>query len=243
MFFHKQKDNTAKKAVFATGLILITASLLLLLAQGEIGDYQASIIRASTTTEMKNCTIPFPDIACDSPYIPAVTWAKTKGIISGYPDGNFFGNKTLNRAESLKMVIQAMYPDESLSSNKETTIFRDVAEDSWFFSYLILGIRNGIINVETKTVLFRGENLVLQSEFMKMSLRAAKFITSTSPSTPWYKEYMDYATVNKLFPFEWSKNDPEQNVTRFEAVETLYRMAKHTPQVPVRSTTSAPKAS
>ena len=75
----------------------------------------------------------FPDVPENSVYYGAVEFLKTKGIISGYPDGTFQTEKTINRAEALKIV---MLGNGSDLTSQTTLSFPDVPEKEWFYDFV-----------------------------------------------------------------------------------------------------------
>ncbi|MEK7218689.1 MAG: thermonuclease family protein, partial [Patescibacteria group bacterium] len=55
--------------------------------------------------------VEFSDVASSHPYLQAIRWGKSSGVLSGYPDGTFQPEKTVNRAEFLKIVLGAKDAD------------------------------------------------------------------------------------------------------------------------------------
>lgn len=48
----------------------------------------------------------FPDVKTSEWYAPYVCWAKKEGLVSGYPDGNFYPHQTVNVAEAAKILAK-----------------------------------------------------------------------------------------------------------------------------------------
>lgn len=61
-------------------------------------------MRIGDQTELKGC---FSDMTGDEWFAVYACVAKEMGIIDGYPDGSFQGNRTVNLAEALKIVVRA----------------------------------------------------------------------------------------------------------------------------------------
>ncbi len=55
-----------------------------------------------------------------------------KGIISGYPDGTFFPNKSITKAEFAKLVVYSL----DLFDNQKEINFDDVNESHWAYKYI-----------------------------------------------------------------------------------------------------------
>jgi polyhydroxybutyrate depolymerase len=60
--------------------------------------------KSKVTPSQRRC---FSDVNPDAWYAPYVCTAKQRGIVSGYPDGTFRGEETVNFAEAVKMVLHA----------------------------------------------------------------------------------------------------------------------------------------
>lgn len=66
----------------------------------------------------------FKDVPADAWFAKYVCLAKNKGVIGGYPDGTFGPDKNINVAESLKITLEALFPN--IPS----------AEGEWYQKYL-----------------------------------------------------------------------------------------------------------
>jgi len=98
-----------------------------------------------TGTDAANC---FKDVSSDW-YSPYVCSAKTQGIVTGYPDGNFHPDANINLAEALKIILLAK--KVSLSSN---------AGSRWYSIYLNTAQENNLfynVTNDPAHLLTRGE--------------------------------------------------------------------------------------
>ena len=77
--------------------------------------------------------IGFKDVDASQWYAPYVATAKTKGIIGGYDDGTFKPNKTISRAEAMKVIIKALHSGELDSVSFR--VFDDVDPTAWYAPY------------------------------------------------------------------------------------------------------------
>jgi hypothetical protein len=71
----------------------------------------------------------FPDVPNNSWYTKAVIKATQEGWIKGYPDGNFYPDKPVNRAELAMIILRAF---ELESKNLDNLKFKDVTADKWY---------------------------------------------------------------------------------------------------------------
>lgn len=90
--------------------------------------------------EPKEC--PFPDLVKGVWYYDYVCQAYANQIVSGYPDGSFHPEQTINEVEALKIIIlQAGLSTETGSPEN----FDDVEADAWFADYAKLANQKSFI--------------------------------------------------------------------------------------------------
>lgn len=92
------------------------------------------ILTSSETSIEDGSGLIFSDVSEDDWYLSYLNTALTLGIISGYPDGTFRPTDTVNRAESLKMLIEARGIE--LTGGAET---------DWYQKYLDYAIEKALI--------------------------------------------------------------------------------------------------
>jgi len=105
----------------------------------DISDKKESIKQTNTS--------PLSDVPADSWFAPYVAVAKEKNIISGYKDGTFKPDKTINLAESLKIFLNC-YSNIEYPSTSD--IFDDVAPDDWFSKYAAYAKEKTLVNVSSE---------------------------------------------------------------------------------------------
>ncbi len=92
-----------------------------------------------TSSTHKNC---FPDVE-EEWFAPYVCFAKEKGWIGGYPDGTFQAVNNVNKAEALKIILNA-YGIESVRATHNRT-FTDTSIEDWFAPFLAVAIQKELI--------------------------------------------------------------------------------------------------
>ncbi|MDD5041968.1 MAG: S-layer homology domain-containing protein [Candidatus Peribacteraceae bacterium] len=137
----------------------------------------------------------FNDVPSSHSYIAAIRWGKASGVLSGYPDGTFQPDRTVNRAEFLKIVLAAN--DSDVSSASEPTGFRDVNEDAWYASYIRYAKSQGIVQGYPDGS-FKPEQPVNFAEALKMAYVALSISGDTSASGAWYEPYLSHAKNNDV---------------------------------------------
>lgn len=88
-----------------------------------------------------------------------------RGIVKGYPDGTFKGDRTLSRAEAAALVVRIIKGNSVGSFNKNT--FIDVTRQHWAFDYVEYVARNDLMEGKT-TNTFEPNTPVTRAEFVRM---------------------------------------------------------------------------
>lgn len=134
----------------------------------------------------------FIDISSSYPYFDAITWGKESGILKGYADGSFRPDQAVNRAEFLKIVLEAS--DASLDASQEPKGFPDTPNDTWYAAYVRYAKAHGIIQGYSDGT-FRPEKAVNFAEALKMAYNTLGVATEPSDGT-WYSRYLNHAKGN-----------------------------------------------
>ena len=137
----------------------------------------------------------FSDVSSSHPYAQAIQWGKESGVLNGYPDGTFGPDKTVNRAEFLKIVLGAQGAD--VTSVSSPTGFRDVDESAWYTPYIRYGKQQGIVQGYPDGS-FKPEQPVNFAEALKMAYVALGISGDASASGAWYESYLSHAKSNQV---------------------------------------------
>ncbi len=86
----------------------------------------------------------FTDLTPGDWYYSYVTFAHSKGFVSGYSDGSFHPNEPIARAEAVTLVMKVTGISDYDTSDLYHT-FTDVHETDWFASSVAAGVDLGII--------------------------------------------------------------------------------------------------
>lgn len=194
---------------------------------GSCGDYYWDVKYLSKNNEL--CT--------------ALAWVTEEGIFSGHPDKSFKPYESINRAEVLKVVLNAFnMPILSLDGTSQG--FVDVDPFAWYMPYVRTGKQYGLIEgYADKTA--RLQQTINRVELLKFVMEASPNYTgyefSNGPvasyedvpftaDTAWFQNYASVAYLYDLFN-TYSTNGkkylrPGQDVQRGEVALLLYRMAK-----------------
>lgn len=174
----------------------------------------------------------FSDVDKNHQFAEAIAYLKAKEIITGYADGSFQPEKSVSRVEALKMIIAGLNIDLKNASIK----FPDTENPSWYAPYVATGLAENIV-AGYPDGSFKPSNQIIRAEYLKVLLEAAKVNLNDTVNnkpyydvdkTEWYAKYAAYSKTNKLFIVENNKLFPNQNVTRGEVADTIYKIIQLT---------------
>lgn len=149
-----------------------------------------------------------------------------RGVIGGYPDGEFKGHRKVNRAEASKFLLLARF--EVVEETGEDVRFSDVIRGQWYVKYIKTAAEKGIISGHPDGT-FRPANTVNTAEFLKMlSLTFdleldLDYSYTDVDAEAWYAQYVGAAERYDLFPERTDEIQPAQPLTRNEVAVAIYQ--------------------
>ena len=153
-----------------------------------------------------------------------------RAIVGGFPDGEFKGDRMVNRAEAAKFLLRSKY--ENISDYKNNGIFPDVLEGEWYVKYVVYAAKLGIIKGYPDKM-FRPEKNVITVEFLKMLTLTFKLEKNLDhdykdvDEDEWYAQYVGIAKKYDLFPNRKNNLYPEKALTRSEVAIAIYQYLKN----------------
>ena len=176
----------------------------------------------------------FTDVQTGSDHGTAIVWAEKQQIVAGYKDGTFRPQKTINRAEFTKIILNAMgaSPVGPDCASGHTT-FPDVPADAWFAPFVCEAKARQIVDGNPDGT-FRPNDPVNLVEAAKMIVKAFKYDTSaysTSYANPtksgetesaWFRPFIESLLSKNAIPMDI--NTFESSIIRGQLVEMLYRL-------------------
>ncbi len=169
----------------------------------------------------------FADVKRNHPNYNAIKYLKDKDIVSGYSDGSFQPNKTVNRAEALKMLMLAFNVDVGGPFDLH---FNDVDKSAWYASTLSTAVARGIVNGYNDGS-FKPANTVNRAEYLKVLFATNNIKPSEDITKPyddvslddWFAGYAFLA--NKMNIIDGGSTfQAGKGMTRAMVAETIYRM-------------------
>lgn len=178
----------------------------------------------------------FSDVPGDHPVYAAAEYLRAQGFIEGYSDGTFQPDKSVNRAEAVKLVVSPLIAAQDIAKVTSSP-FSDVKEGDWFLGYVEAARQTGIIDGPPAKTAFLGGNTVIKAEFIKMlemahrsnpqeTLSEIRLPLSPDVSHPeeWFYPYMRYAVASSMTMVGADGNlHPGRDLTRGDCALILHR--------------------
>lgn len=156
----------------------------------------------------------FSDVSTSHSNYDAIEYVESQGIVSGYTDGSFKADASINRAEFTKIIAGAVIGDIGALKN----CFPDVREE-WFARFVCQAKSKGFIAGYPNGQFGPGNNINF-AEAAKIISNAFGYEVSTT--TPWYKGYVEKLGDLKAIPTDIAGF--EAKLTRGQMAEMVYRI-------------------
>ncbi|HAI98823.1 TPA: hypothetical protein DCL30_04810 [Candidatus Peribacteria bacterium] len=176
----------------------------------------------------------FPDVPVGHIYREAIEALVGARVIDGNPDGNFYPERAVNRAEMIKMLYRAKgrVPDPA---NKDC--FKDVERQSWYETFICDAAANHFVDGYGDAT-FRPANLVNRVEAIKMITTVfgisvddyteadrslVKFVDVSTSA--WYTKYLSTAFKKGILPIAGQVSghfSPDWPLLRGEAAAYIF---------------------
>jgi len=162
-------------------------------------------------------------------YESSIKYVYNRDIVQGYPDGTYKPDKTLNRAELLKIVVESRYDESDFNSFDGQACFNDIIGNEWYAKYVCFGKDAGIIEGNPDNT-FLPTNDVNFVEALKIMMLGAGINVDESSSEIWYMPYYQAAEDHYLVLDELA-NQYTHDFSRAQAAEVITRILSIDAQV------------
>ena len=202
------------------------------------GDTSTSSDDSSSSTSSSNGCGGYSDTTdLDSELCAAIEFVTDRGIFEGYSSGSFGVYYPINRAETLKVIMEANGIGQSTSYSSYSTLgFSDVITGAWYMPYMDMAMDFGIFNGDSGASTARPEAYVNRVEALKMALETLEIVSTYTVddcsfsyvdvnSDSWYSSYVCESLVFNLFDaYSNYYFMPEEYGTRGEIALMFYRL-------------------
>lgn len=211
------KISSKQKLLILAGLTILPALLLSFNTQSR------SLINTESAAANLLAFATFGDVPATHPNSEAISYVQSKNIVEGYSDGTFRPDSLINRAEFTKIIIEAYYHGQSTGSN----CFPDVGRE-WFAKYVCFSKNRNFISGYPDGN-FKPANYINFVEVAKILVNV-KGTAITPDSETWYRPYVEKLAELKAIPE--TVTHLNQNVTRGEMAEMIYRLIENVTDKP-----------
>lgn len=176
-------------------------------------------LSAVVLTLLPAASMAFSDVSADAQYSTAINALYDKGVISGYADNSFKAASTINRAEFLKIVLEARAKAGASTVNDLSGCFDDVAKE-WFAKYVCTAKSEGIVAGYAGGDFRPGQDITF--------VEAGKILALAFGQSPenvggeWYEQYVRALESSKAIAP--TVNAFDKKLTRGEMAEMMWRL-------------------
>lgn len=169
-------------------------------------------------TESTNKT--FPDVDQSHQYYNSIMYMASEQVVNGYPDGTFKPDNPINRAEMMKILVEALIDDAMTYEYSDESCFPDVPANEWFTKHVCYGKNFSWVKGYADNT-FRPSQTITFAEALKITFKGFN-LPYTETSEPWYKDAVSYAEMESFIPY--SILDYEQQLSRGEMSDLVSRI-------------------
>lgn len=165
----------------------------------------------------------FEDVPSTAAYADAIEYLRSREIISGYKDNTYRPERTVNRAEFVKVLTKLLISPNDIDECVRTdrSRFSDVPMTSWFAPFVCAAKKEGLIDGATGTT-FRPSDTINIAEASKILSTAFHLQSETSDSSLWYRPYVTALADADVIPVEVKATG--ESLTRGVMAEMLWRL-------------------
>lgn len=172
----------------------------------------------------------FSDLLTTHKNYDAILYLKENNVINGYPDGTFQPERTINRAELMKILVtnQNLTPDPAVYGN----CFPDVT-DEWFAPYVcyakskdwVSGYPDGTFKPDGVVNKVEALKMILKSRAVPLPSAVSAMPFSDTSTSDWYAPYVEVAySLGMLEEQKGGAMNPAGGMNRGGAGENIYRL-------------------
>lgn len=164
----------------------------------------------------------FPDVDDAHPYAEAIGWLKQHNHVSGFADGSFRPERTVSRAEALKLIMSVAADDEAATCDSDSRRYADVPADAWFAPFVCAGVAAKVIE-PGEDARFRPADPINVAELSAILARAEK-LEPVGTDEPWFAPSI--RAVGRLQAIPTEVRAYGEHVTRGQLAEMVWRIER-----------------
>lgn len=198
-------------------------------ADGTVGWIWETFVTQTSKPFNPTTTVPEPELISYDPmydidghkYEDAIWYVYNNGIVQGYPDGSYQPDRTINRAELLKIIVESSYTDE-FNAYEGQGCFTDVSASEWYAKYICFAKDEGLVEGYPDGS-FKPAQEINFVEALKIAMIG--FGYEYTEGDPWYEPTVVEASNNNFIPIDVYSFS--QAFKRGQMAELITRMMKY----------------
>ncbi len=165
----------------------------------------------------------------DHQYAEAIKALHQRGVINGYQDQTYRPDNEVNRAETVKLLIEGLGIDLAYTVDLP---FHDTEPNTWYVPYLETALTHQYVTGYDDNT-FRPARSVTRAEFVTLAARTTGAqipqpyhrVAKDVRSSDWFAPYIAYALEHEALPANRVyRVQPHESITRGEAAFILYKL-------------------
>ncbi|MEK4425617.1 S-layer homology domain-containing protein [Solibacillus sp. FSL K6-1523] len=210
------------KKIFSTHYKIYKVLISLLLVLGSVIVGFSNVADASQITR-------YPDVKTSDYYYESITTLTNRGILNGFPDGQFKPGNFVTRGQTAKIIALSLGVDVE---NVQNPGFRDINKSNPYYGSIAALVEMGIINGFQEDSTFRPNELLTRAQIAKIlaigyglkntPYKNNKFI-DVQPNK-WYSDYIETLVAYEITKGKTATTfEPNAYVTRGEIASFVIR--------------------
>ncbi len=168
----------------------------------------------------------FSDVLASHRNAQAINYVQSQGIVEGYADGTYKPDQTINRAEFVKILVNAQFPSSvsacMLGHGGAASFLMDLDTEAWYAKHVCVAFDKQIIQGYPDGT-FRSSTTVNFAEAAKIiSLSFEIAAPGIAAHEPWYAPFVRDLERYNAIPLSITSFD--QKITRGEMAEMVWRL-------------------
>jgi hypothetical protein len=186
---------------------------------------------------------PFRDVPESHLNYEAILYLQANGVVQGKPDGGFWPEDSINRAEFTKILVESIAEQNVIETclQNKPALFIDTPGDAWFGKYVCVAKKFGMAYGNPDGT-YRPANAINFAEAATLLARNLGLQTAVpKPEALWYKPFVEAMERKSAIPL--SINHFAKPITRAEMAEMIYRIQANIPPKPTQTYSALEKLS
>lgn len=152
--------------------------------------------------EKKEYEVVFPDVKSADWFFGYIMGAKERSVVSGYPDGKFRPERTVNLAETLKMGI--LSGKFEVEEEVKADLFLDVKKSDWFSSYALFARDKNVVFSDDYGYL-KADQAMTRGKFAEVVYRLMRVLEANGKAYPIQEKFALFES--ETLPFKMKYDD------------------------------------